>query len=396
MAFLDRDGVINAEIDGVHEPDQLEVLDGAARAIRCLNQAGWLVGVVTNQPAVAKGFLDESALERIHHRLERRLGDEGAWLDGLAYCPHHPEQNFAGERPELKIACACRKPRPGLLDKLAEQLPVDREASVVIGDSWRDMAAAHAYGVDAIGVCTGHALSQAPPDDWIVPGRPDVVMEDLEQAVALLLDRDRGVEALAQRVRKELDASRERPLAICVGGLARVGKSATVFRLRRLLRAHGLVALDDWLLPAEERPTGSRLTERYRAERIQEALSALVRGRAVDAPGYDPRTRGALRAAVPYDPSGVDVLLVEGVPALLLDIEPCHALRVHLDAPNEEERLARITRFYHRKGLSDGEIRTLIESRAEEHTAVLAAAASSEIRFEPRLFGAREEAEVEP
>jgi histidinol-phosphate phosphatase family protein len=397
--FLDRDGVIIAEVNGVHEPDQLELLDGATRAIRRLNQAGWLVGVVTNQPDVAKGFLDESELERIHHRLERRLGDEGAWLDGLAYCPHHPERNFAGERPELKIACACRKPQPGLLAKLAEQLPVEREASVVIGDSWRDMAAAHAYGVDAIGVCTGHKLSQVAPDDWVVPGRPDVVMEDLEQAVALLLDRDRGVEALAQRVRKELDASRERPLAVFVGGLARVGKSATVFRLRRLLRAQGLVALwirlDDWLLPAEVRPTGSRVAERYRAERIQEALGALVQGKAVDAPGYDPRSRGALPAVVPYDPAGADVLLVEGVPALLLDAEPCHALRVHLDAPSEEKRLARVTRFYRHKGLSDGEIRTLIESRAEEHTAILAAAATSEIRFEPRLFGAREDAEVE-
>jgi hypothetical protein len=121
-----------------------------------------------------------------------------------------------------------------------------------------------------------------------------------------------------------------------------------------------------------------------------------MQGEAVDAPGYDPRTRAALPAAVPYDPAGVDVLLVEGVPALLLEVEPCHALRVHLDAPSEEERLARIRRFYRYKGLSEREIRVLIDSRAEEHTAILAAAATSEVRFEPRPFGARQDAEVEP
>lgn len=391
-AFLDRDGVINAEIDGVHHPDQLQLLPGVGAEIRRLNQAGWLVATVTNQPDVAKGFLTEEDLEKIHRRLESRLGEERAWLDDLAYCPHHPESGFSGERPELKGPCTCRKPAPGMLESLSDYLPVEPVTSAMIGDSWRDMAAAHAFGVDAIGVLTGHGLEHPPPADRVLEGRPDLVVDGLGQAVSVLLEPDPGVEALLQRVLKELESCGNRPLVVLVGGLSRTGKSTAVFRLRRLLRRRNLgvlwVRLDDWLVPSDERPPHSTVAERFRLPEVERALETLASGEAVEAPGYDPRTRGALACRVPYDPQGAAVVVVEGVPALLLELGEVHHLRVNLDAANEEERERRLHGFYRSKGFSTQETRELLAARSEEHTLIAEAASSAHFRFEPRQFDA--------
>lgn len=161
-AFLDRDGVINAEIGGVHRPDDLVLLPGAAHAVARLNRAGWLVAVVTNQPDVAKGFFTPPDLDAVHRRLERLLGEAGAYVDGLVVCPHHPQSGFAGEVPELKVACDCRKPGDGLIRQIAARLPVDLARSVLVGDSWRDVGAARAARIPAIGV--GHGPWREAPD----------------------------------------------------------------------------------------------------------------------------------------------------------------------------------------------------------------------------------------
>src|SRR5205814_5343742 len=103
--FLDRDGTINREVEHLRDVEQIELLPGAADAIRRLNQAGRLAVVVTNQPVLARGDVTSEGLERIHARLETRLGEGGAYLDGVYVCPHHPERGFPGEVPSLKIEC---------------------------------------------------------------------------------------------------------------------------------------------------------------------------------------------------------------------------------------------------------------------------------------------------
>jgi histidinol-phosphate phosphatase family protein len=366
--FFDRDGVVNVERDGVYTADDLELEHGAAAAIRRFNQAGWLVGVVTNQPGIAKGFFSESDLEAIHRRLERRLGDAGAWLDGLAFCPHHPERGFPGERPELKQPCTCRKPEPGLLQELETGWTVNRDASVLVGDSWRDMAAAHAFGVDAIGVLSGHELRATAPAEHAVTGRPDVVVDDVDQAAGLVLDSDPGINALAERVRKGLESDPQRPAVVLLGGLARTGKSTSAFRLRRRLRRSGIETL--WIL-----------RDRFQLALVNEALDQLSRGDTVEAPGYDPRTRGGLGSPVRYDPAGADVLLVEGVPALLLDTPA--TLRVQVELADEAERQARLERYYAHKGLSAEATRHILAGRGEEIDAVRAAAVRADLTLEP-------------
>ena len=152
--FLDRDGTVNQYVGFLRHPDELELCSGAAEAIRMLNRRGYPVVIVTNQPVVARGEVTEEGLRRIHDRLETLLGREGAFVNGILYCPHHPDKGFAGEVPHLKIACDCRKPKPGLLLQAAERLHIELAASWMIGDDDRDMAAGRAAGCHtaAIGV----------------------------------------------------------------------------------------------------------------------------------------------------------------------------------------------------------------------------------------------------
>lgn len=144
--FLDRDGTINRFVGFLRDPEQLELLEGAAEAIRMLNTAGRLAVVATNQPVIARGEVTRTGLEQIHKKLETELGQRGAYLDRIYYCPHHPDGGFPGEIPELKTDCACRKPKPGLLLQAARELNIELAASWMIGDSERDVLAGRAAG----------------------------------------------------------------------------------------------------------------------------------------------------------------------------------------------------------------------------------------------------------
>ncbi len=144
--FLDRDGTINREVGFLRDIDDLELLPGAAYAVRSLNEAGYLVILATNQPVIARGEVSISELEDIHNKLETLLGNEGAYLDSIYYCPHHPDRGFKGEIPELKFECECRKPKPGMLLKAAKDFNTNMSGSWMIGDSARDVKAGIAAG----------------------------------------------------------------------------------------------------------------------------------------------------------------------------------------------------------------------------------------------------------
>lgn len=145
--FLDRDGVINREVNLLNKPEQMELLPGAADAIRYINSKGYLAVVVTNQPVIARNLCSLEELDYIHATLETLLGKEQAYLNGLYYCPHHPDKGYPEERPEYKIACDCRKPKPGMLLKAASDWNIDLSESYMIGDSDRDIQAGHAADV---------------------------------------------------------------------------------------------------------------------------------------------------------------------------------------------------------------------------------------------------------
>ena len=166
--FLDRDGTLIKDVNGLTSPDQLELLPGAAAAIREINHRGFRAVLITNQPVVAKGFCAEADVALIHRKLETLFGREHAFLDRIYYCPHHPEKGFPGERPELKIECDCRKPKAGMILQAAKDLNLDLKASWLIGDSTTDLETAKNAGVKAALVRTGYAGTDgkfaAPPD----------------------------------------------------------------------------------------------------------------------------------------------------------------------------------------------------------------------------------------
>lgn len=144
--FLDRDGTINRYAGFLREIDDFKLIDGAAEAIRKINQSGYLAIVVTNQPVIARGEVSWEELNRIHQKMETLLGEKGAYVDDIFVCPHHPDSGFPGEITEYKIDCNCRKPKPGLLLQAAAKYNINLAGSWMIGDSARDMEAGRSVG----------------------------------------------------------------------------------------------------------------------------------------------------------------------------------------------------------------------------------------------------------
>ena len=153
--FLDRDGTINIYKGFLTDIESFELVDGIGDAICRLNEEGYLVIVVTNQPVVARGELSFEKLHEIHRKMETMLGLKGAYLDGIYVCPHHPDKGYIGEISELKIDCECRKPKPGLLLRAANDFIVELEESCMIGDCENDIEAGRAAGCKTVFIGSG-------------------------------------------------------------------------------------------------------------------------------------------------------------------------------------------------------------------------------------------------
>ncbi len=144
--FLDRDGTINKYVGFLRDINDFELISGVAEAIKKINASGYLAIVVTNQPVIARGEVSFKQLDEIHNKMETLLGLEGAYLDGIYFCPHHPHSGYEGEIPELKFDCDCRKPKPGMLLEAAEDFNIDLSSSWMVGDGENDIKAGKAAG----------------------------------------------------------------------------------------------------------------------------------------------------------------------------------------------------------------------------------------------------------
>jgi D-glycero-D-manno-heptose 1,7-bisphosphate phosphatase len=189
--FLDRDGTITPEVGYVLHPCKLTLLPGAADAIKKLSAAGFKVIVITNQSAVARGLMDIETLHAMNRRLNDLLTEEGARLDGLYFCPHHPAEG-KGEYTRL---CDCRKPAAGLFIKAAEEHSIDLSKSYIIGDKLSDISMAPALKAKGILVKTGYGESElellsssnAFPPDSDLPFKPDYVAGDISDAAGWIV-----------------------------------------------------------------------------------------------------------------------------------------------------------------------------------------------------------------
>ena len=181
--FLDRDGTLNELRGFLRRAEDLELIPGAAEAVGMLNRSSYLVIVVTNQPVLARGECSFEEMDRIHRKLETKLGEEGAYIDALYLCPHHPDKGFPGEVPELKIRCSCRKPQPGMLLQAAERYHISLEDSWMIGDSTADILTGRNAGTRTILLGTGEGGS-----DGKYPAVPTLRAADLKTAVQHILE----------------------------------------------------------------------------------------------------------------------------------------------------------------------------------------------------------------
>ena len=121
-------------------------MPGVTEAVRKINESGYLAIVVTNQPVIARGEVSYDELHMIHNKMETLLGNEGAYVDAIYYCPHHPHKGYDGEVAKLKIDCECRKPKPGMLMQAAKDYNIDLSKSWMVGDSENDIKAGEAAG----------------------------------------------------------------------------------------------------------------------------------------------------------------------------------------------------------------------------------------------------------
>jgi D-glycero-D-manno-heptose 1,7-bisphosphate phosphatase len=154
-AFLDRDGVLNADIAYLHRPEDFAWIEGAIEAVKTLNAADYLVIVITNQAGVARGFYDEAAVNALHCWMNEELSRHGARIDAFYYCPHHPQAAVARYARE----CNSRKPGPGMLLRAMRELPVLKDGSFAVGDKESDVEAARRAGIPAY-LFTGGNLQQ--------------------------------------------------------------------------------------------------------------------------------------------------------------------------------------------------------------------------------------------
>ena len=180
--FLDRDGVINEEINLLYKPSQLKLIEGSAEGIKILNENGFLVIVTTNQPVVARNLCTEEDLSKIHERLKRLLSERGARLDGIYYCPHHPDKGYPGENPKYKIDCECRKPKIGMILKASKDFGLDPKKCVVTGDRSTDIEMGKNAGCKTILVRTGDGMGSRN-----LNAESDHVCENLLEAARLII-----------------------------------------------------------------------------------------------------------------------------------------------------------------------------------------------------------------
>lgn len=185
--FFDRDGTLNEEVEFLSRPEQLVLIPGAATAVREVNDRGMAACIISNQSGVARGILSESDLIPIHEALERELAREGARIDRIYYCPHHPTAGI----PPYNTECDCRKPLPGMLRRAEREMGIDLPRSFVVGDRLIDVQAGQAAGARGILVLTGWGTLAR---DEIGTQRvtPDFIAASVTEAVEFILHEHKG------------------------------------------------------------------------------------------------------------------------------------------------------------------------------------------------------------
>jgi D-glycero-D-manno-heptose 1,7-bisphosphate phosphatase len=181
--FVDRDGVISEEVGYISDVEHFRLIPQSAEAVKLINQRGLKIIVITNQSGVARGYFSEEVLGHINRKMEQLLSDQGALLDGIYYCPHHPEGTVEAYRME----CDCRKPSAGLLIQASREHAIDLSSSYLVGDKRTDIECAHRAGAKGILVLTGYGKDELSKINSAALAQPEYVAADLLDAVQWII-----------------------------------------------------------------------------------------------------------------------------------------------------------------------------------------------------------------
>lgn len=176
--FLDRDGTLNEEGGYINHVDRLKLIDGAAEAVALLGRHGLKTIVVTNQAGVARGYYPAEHVPKLHDRLRALLKEQGAELDAIYYCPHHPD---IGKYP-FRQDCDCRKPKLGMIRRAEKELSVDASRSYMVGDKISDVEFGRKAGCKSILVLTGYGKGELEYHRDKLDGEPDYIADDILDA----------------------------------------------------------------------------------------------------------------------------------------------------------------------------------------------------------------------
>lgn len=285
--FLDRDGVINEEVNLLHKAEDFKLLKGVGDAIKKLNHSDFLAVVITNQPVVAKNLCSIEELKIIHKKMETLLGREGAYLDGIYFCPHHPEKGFPDENIEFKIDCDCRKPKTGLVKRAQKELNIELEGSYFIGDTERDIKCGKAAGLTTIGLMTGYGCKNSTV-------KPDYFFDELLSAVQFIVDDPYS--RYFSLLRKDFLNKKKKPYIVLIGGNTRSGKTILAKYLEQMFKKESLnscsICLDNWLIPYEKRTSAMNVFDRFNTNKISEDFKKMVEGEKVKLKRYEAIKRG--------------------------------------------------------------------------------------------------------
>ena len=358
--FIDRDGTINKEVNYLRELSQMELLPRAGKAIRKLNSVGVLAVCITNQPVIARGELSFEGLGHIHAKLDHLLGLDGAYIDRYYICPHHPHSGYKGERSELKIVCACRKPGIGLIENAVRDLNISVQGSWIVGDSTADIAAGKAAGLGTILVRTGYA-----GQDYKYEIQPDYIFYNLNEAIDWILTGRFQLETQVKNIVSRAMTSR----LVLIGGLARSGKSVAAQVLAEEMQKNGrrshIISLDGWLLPQSDRSEGVGVSNRYDLSGFLMDIDKVLNSRnSIEFTHrlYDRKLRSTFEAGKSDIGLG-DCLIVEGVPALLDErLLKKSDLKIFTQT-NDLDREYRLFKDYEWRGMEDNEILKVISAR---------------------------------
>lgn len=360
--FIDRDGVINADVEYLHRPEHLEILPAVPEAIKKINCSDYLAVVVTNQPVVARNLCSIDELNSIHKKMETVLGEDRAKLDRIYFCPHHPDKGFEGENKAFKIACDCRKPGTGMLERAVADYNIDLASSYIIGDSFRDIECGKRAKITTVGVRTGKGCRDGKV-------KPDYFFSDLKQAVDFIVDDP--LSTTYASIKKMFREGHKKPFIVSVAGNARTGKSTVATYLKKMFAKEQIktlvIELDNWLLGVSDRAKTANVFDRYQISKLEADLRDVMAGKTIKINEYNPVTRGPhTDREVEVSLKNSEFVLLDGVIALALPYFRNIAHTKIFCSIDQKSHFQRVMEFYRWKGLSNGEIEALYKSRKKD------------------------------